>query len=622
MKRTGNTEKDKRLDALFAEASQLPLSPGVYIMHDAAGSIIYVGKSRALKNRVSQYFADTEHAVKTERMVASVASFETIVCATEMEALTLEASLIKLHEPKYNIKLKDAKAYPYIKVTVGEEYPRIIMTRKRGSEKSTEALYFGPYSSASAVRDILKSVSRAFSLPPCRHEFPRDIGRVGSCIYHQMGSCIAVCRGDVSSAEYRENIKGAISVLRGDIAKATSELETRMKKYSDEENFEAAARCRDSISSLQRLREHQHVVSSPDDERDVIAYSGSIVSILIIRGGAVTDRQDIETGSALLDDEGIADFITLHYSAREYIPHEVLLSSEMEADELRLLSDFLSERAGHKVTLRVPVRGDGRRMCELAQQNAEHAAEVAAVREKRGSEVLARLSKLLSLEVVPERIECYDVSNLGAEHITVGMIVIDGTKFKKSAYRLFKIEGLTEPDDYASLTEALVRRLGHKEWTYPDLILMDGGVGHVHTAEAAVASAGAEIPVFGMVKDEHHKTRAIATSDGREVSVAREPEVFRFIYGLDEEVHRFSITAMRKAKSKTMKKSSLTSVYGIGEAKSSAVMKHFKTMSALRGASVSEIGEVNGISEKNAEAIYAFLHGEGAQEGTHENNNG
>ncbi|MCD7748046.1 MAG: excinuclease ABC subunit UvrC [Firmicutes bacterium] len=623
MKRTGSKERDERLDRLFSEASELPLSPGVYIMRDRGGKIIYIGKSRALKNRVSQYFADTTHAPKTERMVASVARFETIVCETEMEALTLEASLIKLHEPKYNIKLKDAKAYPYIKVTVGDEFPKIIMTRRRGGEKSTEALYFGPYSSASAVRDILKSINHAFRLPRCGREFPRDVGRVGNCIYEQMGVCSAVCRGNITSEEYKENIRGAVSVLRGDISHAARELELRMKAYSDAENFEAAARCRDSISALSRLRERQNVVAAPDCERDVIAFAGGIASVLVIRGGAVADRQDFETGDAELDEGGMTDFITLLYSSREYIPHEVLLAFDADGGVTALLSEYLTGRASHKVTVRVPERGEGRKMCELAQKNAEHAAKMAAAKEKRSSDVLIRLSSLLSLETVPERIECYDVSNLGSEHITVGMIATDGARFKKSAYRLFKIEGLTEPDDYASLAEAIKRRLSHKEWDYPDLILTDGGIGHVHTAAEAVLSCGADIPVFGMVKDEHHRVRAIVRGDGGEVSIAREPEVYRFIYGLDEEVHRFSITAMRKAKSKTMKKSSLTSVSGIGDAKSKAVMEHFGTMRSLLSAGVDEIEKVHGISRKNAEDIYIFLHGKSETEARgDENNNG
>lgn len=616
MENAKNTnDRKERRRALFREASELPLSPGVYIMRDKNGNIIYVGKSRALKNRVSQYFSDTVHQIKTERMVSSVASFETIVCETEMEALTLEASLIKRHEPKYNIKLKDAKAYPYIKVNVGDEFPRLSVTRKRGAEKSTEALYFGPYSSAAAVREIITSMERIFLLPTCKHEFPRDIGKVGSCVYDQMGRCSGICRGKISSEEYKESLKSVITVLRGDIRAASSELKERMTAYAESENFEAAARCRDSIQALQRLKERQNVVASPDTERDVIGYYededgvSASMTLLVIRGGAVADRHNFEFGAERIPEpDAMAELVSVLYSSREYIPHEVLISFELPEDEKSLLTEYLSERAAHRVTVRTPERGEGKQLVRLAVDNARHASEQYKARARADLETSVKLASMLGLETVPERIECYDISNLGSEHITAGMIVSEGGKLKKSAYRLFSVEGDGAPDDYAAMAEAVRRRLQHTEWgDMPDLILLDGGRGHVGVVSAVVRGLGFDIPVFGMVKDEHHKSRAIAGEDG-EISIAREQSVFQFVYRLSEEVHRFTVSSMKRAKSKTLSRSSLTGVRGIGPSKAKAVMSHFGTMKNLRASTREDIAEVRGISAANADAIYGFLH--------------
>ncbi len=612
-----------RLDRLFREASELPMCPGVYIMRNKSGAVIYVGKSRALRSRVSQYFANTEHAVKTERMVSMVDRFDTIICKSEMEALTLENALIKQYEPRYNIKLKDAKSYPYIRIGIGEDYPRLTMTRKRGAEKSTGALYFGPYSSAGAVRDIVASMERVFRLPACKYEFPRDIGRVKTCVYDQMGRCCGVCRGDVTPEEYKENLKSVINVLRGDITAAKTELEGRMMRYADEENFEAAARCRDSIAALGKLKERQHVVASPEVERDVIAYYAdpdgicSCATLMVIRGGAVADKQSFEFGAAQLMDEngisgegGMTEFLTMLYAGREYIPREVLVSFPLEDGERELLSQYLTDRAGYRVAVRTPERGEGKKLAEIAYENAHVAAEQYKSRAKGDTATLGKLAQLLSLEVVPELIECYDISNLGGEHITAGMIVAESGKLKKSAYKLFSIKGGGAPDDYASMSEALRRRFAHRDWgPFPDLILLDGGAGHVSTVRALEAELGVDVPVFGMVKDDYHKTRAlIGEHEDEEISIAREQDVFQFIYKLQEEVHRFTVSSMRRAKSKTLRRSSLTEVDGIGEAKAKALMSHFGTLSKMREASAEDIAAVRGISDKNARDVYEFLH--------------
>ena len=614
------TPKSERLARLRAAAAALPLLPGVYIMRDKRGRVIYVGKSRALRARVSQYFVEGHHPPKTKRMVSLVDSFDTIVCTTEMEALTLEASLIKRHSPKYNVKLKDAKNYPYIKVTVGEKYPRLIITRRRGAERPSEARYFGPYSSAAAARDIVSSVSQIFGLPICKHEFPRDIGRVRPCVYYQMGRCRGVCRGDVSDDEYAAAISAALTVLRGNIGEAKASLEAKMMEAAEEENFEAAARYRDSISALERLRGRQHVVAAPDEEKDVIAYYAdadgicSCAALICVRDGAVADKETFEFGAEQLIDEngisgegGLSGFIISLYENREYIPAEILLSFNLDESENALVSEYLTGLAGRRVTVRTPQRGDAKHLCEIALNNAKEAAELYKKRARSDERMLSDLASMLSLEVLPERIEAFDVSNLGSEHITAGMIVAVGGKLKKSEYRMFKIEGSSAPDDYAAMAEAVIRRMGHPEWGEPDLILLDGGAGHVGVVRRALSARGIDVPVFGMVKDIHHRTREIVDEEGV-AGIAKNQSVFQFVYKLQEEVHRFTVAGMSKSKRKTLVKSSLTAVDGIGPAKAKALLAHFGTMTALRAASEEEIAAVRGISAKNASDVYAFLH--------------
>ena len=458
-------QSEQVLSHLRAKAAALPRVPGVYIMRAPSGKVIYVGKSRSLRDRVSQYFHGA-HDVKTARMAGSVHDFDFIVCDTEMEALALENRLIKQYSPKYNIRLKDAKSYPYIRLSMGEEYPRLSMTRSRAGDDS---LYFGPYSGVSTVFSIIHTLESTLGLPSCKRVFPRDIGRERPCVYRQMGKCVGVCAGDVDKEEYAALVRCAIQILRGGTKDAIADLETRMNDASENLRFEEAARCRDSIAALRRLGEKQKAVGAPDFECDVIALArdeaGDCASVFYVRGGYIADsEQFLFAPDAITEDGGDTDspmsaFILGLYQSREYIPREILLSFPLPEEEMAALSACLSERAGHRTVVRTPQRGDARQLCLMAEKDAAQHRENQRRREEGDMKVLVRLASLLELETVPERIEVYDISNLGAEHITAGMIVAENGRFKKSDYRYFKIRSVTgAPDDYASIREVILRR--------------------------------------------------------------------------------------------------------------------------------------------------------------------
>ena len=600
-------------EELLEKANSLPLCPGVYIMKDREGRVIYVGKSRKLKNRVSQYFQNGEKNLKTARMVASVRDFEYFLCDTEMEALTLENTLIKQHNPKYNIRLKDAKSYPYIKIT-DEPYPRLVMTRKREGDKGK---YFGPYSGVSTVFSVLDTLRRVLALPSCNRRFPRDIGRERPCLYYQMGRCCGPCTGKVSEEEYAATVGLAADILRGKTGEVKRHLTEQMYAHAEAERFEAAARCRDTITALDRLREKQTVVAAPDTEQDVIGFYGdevaSCVSVFYIRGGAVIDKDEFLSGAErILDEESLGAFICEHYRVRESIPRQILLSFTPDPEELAGLSQYLSEMAGHKVTLRTPERGQAHTLCELVCANAAEKVRQYRLDAERDEGALVRLAELLELPCYPARIEAYDISNLGTEHLTAGMVVCEDGKFIKSDYRYFKIKSVSgTTDDYASMREALERRLSHLEdgegsfSKLPDLILLDGGRGHVGVVRELMEEMGLDIPVFGMVKDDFHKTRALCTEDG-EISIARENAVFVLVYRIQEEVHRFTVSRMDAAKRKTLTHSSLTKIKGIGDAKAKALLAAFGGVTGVRNATEEQLAAVKGITRADAANIRAY----------------
>ncbi len=606
--------KDSENKILLEKANSLPLRPGVYIMKNASGSVIYVGKSRKLKNRVSQYFQNSEKNVKTANMVRQVKDFDYYVCDTEIEALSLENTLIKQYTPKYNIRLKDAKSYPYIKITDGE-YPRLVMTRKRQSDGGK---YFGPYSGTSTVYSVINTLSAVLGLPTCTRNFPKDIGKERPCLYYQLKKCCGICTGCVTKDEYAEKIRFASDVLRGNTASVKRELTEKMYDAAENERFEAAAKYRDTLSALDRLGQKQKVVAAPGVEHDIIALYNddlcSSISVFFIRDGAVGDKSEYVFGKDRIVDEGnIASFIIELYRVREYVPKGILLSFELEDEEKELICKYLSELAGHKVTIRTPERGDMKTLCDMVRDNAAEKAKVYRNEAEKDDMVLLRLAEILNLEVYPERIEAYDISNLGHEHITAGMIVSESGKLKRSDYRSFKIKSITEgTDDYQSMRETLMRRFAHLDddegsfSNLPDLILLDGGRGHVSVAKELFRELGIDVPVFGMVKDDYHKTRALCT-DCEEISIAKENALFVFIYKLQEEVHRFTVSKMSNAKIKTLTKSSLTKIKGIGDTKAKVLLKAFGGYGGVKNAKYDELVSVKGISRADAENIIEYF---------------
>lgn len=603
-----------KLEGLLEKANTLPLVPGVYIMKNAADKVIYVGKSRKLRNRVSQYFQNSEKNLKTARMVANVDHFEYFVCHTEMEALTLENSLIKKYNPKYNIRLKDAKSYPYIKITA-EEYPRILFTRARSNDK---AKYFGPYTGVSTVFSVLNFLYRNFGIPNCKLRFPRDFGKDRPCIYYQMKQCVGLCRGDVSREEYMEQIKAATELLRGNTAAVRKSLEDKMYAYSDRQQYEAAMKCRDTIAALQKLSEKQVVVSDRDGYFDIFGKyendAGIALAVLAVREGVLIRKSEYIFGSdKLMDDGGISTFFCDYYHGKGDIPAEILFSFPVDEEELALMTDFVTKERQAKTELKTPERGDKHTLCRMAVENAEQALGQYVLSAEKDDGILGTLAEVLGLDAIPSRIEAYDISNLGAEQKTAGMVVCEDGKMKKSDYRFFKIDDIRDVDDYGCMQEALRRRLAHLSdeagsfSCLPDLILLDGGKGHVACVKEVLEDAGLDIPVFGMVKDDYHKTRSLC-SDSEEIGIAQQRDLFVFLYRLQEEVHRFTVGRMNAGKRKTLRTSSLEKIPGIGAKKAKELLAAFGTIQKIRQAGEEELQRIHGISRTDAIEIYRFFH--------------
>ena len=628
----GKETPAQRRDRLAAEANALPLTPGVYIMKDGGGKVIYVGKSKALRNRVSQYFArhDASRTRKTQRMVSSVRHFDYILCDTEMEALALENKLIKLYSPRYNIRLKDGKSYPYIKLTVKERYPRFIVTRTRSDDS---ARYFGPFSGIETAYTLLKTAQRMFALPSCRRQFPKDIGKERPCLYHQLGQCCAPCTGEVSEEEYRDAVRGAGELLAGRYAEARKQLREKMEYASDNLQFEAAALFRDRLKALDALLQRQKAVGAPDSERDVAAvYRDDMcecAAVFYIRQGYISDTQNfVFTAGELEGPDGLSSFLCELYSDRAYIPKEILIDFELPAEEIEALEGYISSRAGHAVKFRHPQRGEAAQLCRLAAENAAEKAEHWKGEWERSSKTQARLASLLGLEALPDRIEVYDISNTGEDATVCGQIVWEDGKLRRGEYRTYGIKTVVS-DDYGAMSEAIRRRIAHTEQTYPDLILLDGGRGHVSVIRALLAelaAAAAEedpdradaiagIAVFGMVKDDHHKTRAIVGEE-EEISIALETDVYRFVYALQEEVHRYAIGRMKASREKNVRRSSLEDIDGVGPAKAKLLLRTFGSLAGIAQADTAALTALPGITPALAEKIKAhFGQSEGGDDG-------
>ncbi len=592
---------------LLQKANTLPTTPGVYIMKNAEGTVIYVGKSKALKNRVSSYFLPSaNHVGKTLKMVSSVHDFDIYHTATELEALLLENRFIKQYMPKYNIKLKDSKGYPYICVT-SEEYPRITVENDRVYK---DAKYFGPFSSAVAAMKIIDVAKRAFMLPTCNKKFPNDIKKSSSpCLNYHIKRCGGVCVGNVSASEYNERISDAVHVFKGDYGNLASQLTEKMNKASENLDFENAAKYRDFLLSIKKIGDKQHIVAGVDTEADIIGVyademGGSIVW-LFVRGGAITDKEELSFGAKeIITSESLVSLLIDFYKTRQFIPKEIWIDYQLENEDADLLSTFFREEMNCRSNVLIPKIGDKKRLSSQASTNAKESV----LRERREKEkkgiFLAEFSKLLNLPSPAERIEAYDISNSGDDFITASMIVLCDGKFQRGKYRTFNIRTTSGQDDFGSMREALERRLSHKDkdWEYPDLILVDGGAGQVNAVKEIVNQFNAPISVFGMVKDEHHKTRTL-TDGVNEISIAHLKDVYTFVYKIQEEAHRVAISRMDAKRRKVYKKSSLENIKGVGEKTAKALLDYFGGLKAIKNASIEELSAVKGVSRKAATAI-------------------
>ncbi len=603
------------LERLRDKANSLPQTPGVYLMKNDKGEILYVGKSKKLKSRVTTYFTGYGHTVKTSRLVSQIHDFDYIVCDSEIEALSLENILIKKHTPKYNIKLKDAKSYPYIKVTKGE-YPRLYVTRDR---RESDARYYGPYSGTAGAYAALEALLKIFRIPTCKRQFPRDIGKERPCLYLEMGRCVGICTGNITPEKYRENIRAAEAVLGGNIKATVSSLTEEMLALAEREEFESAASVRDAIRALDALLNKQKVVADSKVSRDVFAFymsdTVSVLSVLTIREGALLSKGEfILSQNEFSSADDTLSLIADYYDGKEALPREVMLDFDLDEDDLTLLSEYLSLTSPYKIRVRVPERGEGRALCDMALQNAAEVARQYALTNEREDKAFLRFCELLGLGKLPKRIEAYDISNLGNEAITASMVVLENGKFKKSDYRTFSVKTTAGQDDYGSMREVLSRRLSHigdgspSLGECPDVLLIDGGEGQVSVVEEVLAERALSIPVFGMVKDDFHKTRALTDTQG-EISIAQELPVYTFVYKIQEEAHRRAVRSTMGQKKKTLTHSSLEKIKGIGPAKAKRLLKE-RTYTQIKNATLEELLSIKGLSEKDATAIFRYFHKE------------
>lgn len=602
-----------KMKILRKKAMSLPLLPGVYIMKNADGEIIYIGKAKALKNRVSQYFgSQNRHPIKVRKMVENVDRFDYIVTGSEFEALVLECSLIKQHSPKYNILLKDDKGYSYIRISEGE-YRKISAVFNKKDDGSE---YIGPYLSSYSVRQSVDAANKIFKLPQCNKVFPRDFGKSRPCLNYYISQCCGLCTGKIKKSDYDEAVDGAIAFLKGDSRDIIADLRVKMEKAAEELDFEQAAKLRDRINSIERIKEKQKVVYKSVEEQDVFATAdidGSVcLAVLRFSNGRLFDSEHFffdDPG----DKEGMrSDFITSYYSMRDNIPKRVTVDGEVADREL--LEQWLSEKKGKKVTVFVPARGEQLEIVNMCRKNAEEKLAIKKGRTGREIAVLDELKDLLGLKKTPEYIESYDISHTAGQDSVAGMIVFKGGKPFRKAYKRFSIKSFDGNDDYRAMNEVLTRRFSEYEKSkdstegfgkLPDLILLDGGVGQVHAVEPVLREFGLKIPLFGMVKDNRHRTRAIS-GDGGEIAINSKWQVFTLVSEIQNEVHRFSVAYHHQKHAKRGLSLSLTEIEGVGEKRASALLKYFKTMTAIKNAEVDELSKAPGITSAVAQNIYDY----------------
>ena len=601
-------------DELKEKAHSLPLKPGVYIMQDAKNEVIYVGKAKALKNRVSQYFADlASHTEKTRAMVNQIDHFDVIIADSEFEALVLECSLIKRHQPRYNILLKDDKGYPYIRLTVQEEYPKFSLANKASEDG---ARYFGPYGSRGATQDIIEAIQSALRLPKCRKKFPRDIGRERPCLYYRMGQCDGYCRPEMDQSRYKENMDQAVRLLEGKYEEVCADLQTEMERAAEELRFERAAELRDRIAAMELLGKRQKVVAGSLSDTDVVGFhrgeaKSCFVVLHFVEGDlAAKDMDLIETPVEEAREDTVSALVKQYYGGRGALPRQILLPCELE-DEVPI-TRMLSEACGHRVHLVTPQRGAKMDLIRLANKNAVEEVERATSREERQSKLMEALGKMLGLSEPPRRIEAYDISNTGDANIVASMTVfVDGRPLKRD-YRHFKLKDMAHADDYGSMEQVLTRRFrryldgDEKFGELPDLLFIDGGENHARVALRVLEEAGLSIPVFGMVKDDRHRTRALVDPAGSEIGIQQIPAVFALVGRIQEETHRFAIEFQRLQQSRGVKGSTLDQIPGVGEKRRNDLLRHFKSIKNIKAASLAALEEA--VPKNTARAVYDHFH--------------
>lgn len=602
------------IDQLKDKAAALPLVPGVYIMHDKTGAVIYVGKAKKLKNRVSQYFQDTaSHTPKTRQMVSRIDDFEVIVAGSEFEALVLECSLIKRYMPKYNILLKDDKGYPYLRLDMREKYPKITLVSRIDDDGAS---YFGPYGSRGATQNLLDAIRLTLKLPDCGKVFPRDIGKGRPCLNYHMNQCNGWCQEGRSHAEYRLRIEQAHQLLKGNYKQVAANIKAQMVAASDDLHFELAASLRDRLKAVEALGQKQLVTAGTLADTDVIGFyqneSKACFTVLHFSNGNLLDK-DFEVFANTEDPASVvSSLISQYYLSRGYAPRHILIPFEI--DDADLLAQLLEEKLERRTGLRVPQKGDKLRLVELANTNAKEEVQRITSKEERTKGVLTLLGKMLNLPAL-SRIEAFDISNISGTDIVAGMVVFVDGRPKKNEYKKFKIRDLEGQDDYASMYQAVTRRFDHFKngdkgfENAPDLLLIDGGIVHAQVAADALAQLGIELPVFGMVKDDNHRTRALVTPQGQEISIAAQQSVFAFIGAVQEEVHRFAIGYHRDLRSKRLHYSELDSIPGVGPKRKQVLLKTFKSITAIKSASLPELLRI--LPTDAANNVYRHFHQEG-----------
>ena len=607
------------------ELKKLPAKPGVYIMHGEKDEIIYVGKAISLKNRVRQYFQSSRNkGAKIERMVTHITRFEYIITDSELEALVLECNLIKEHRPKYNTMLKDDKSYPFIKVTVHEPYPRVLFARRMKKDK---AKYFGPYTSGGAVKDVIELVRKLYQVRSCNRSLPRDTGKDRPCLYYHMKQCKAPCQGYISQEEYRKNINKVIKFLNGDFQDAISELMEKMQKASEEMRYEDAMEYRDLISSIRKIGERQKITGYGQEDRDIIAVAmddsedlrdqDAVVQVFFIRDGRLIGRDHFYLRVAKGDTKAqvLSSFLKQFYAGTPFIPSEIMLQSEIE--DADIIEEWLSGRRKQKVHIRVPKKGTKEKLVELALENARMvlAKDRERIRREEGRTIGAvhEVEEWLGLKNVV-RMEAYDISNISGFESVGSMVVYEKGRPKRSDYRKFKIKWVQGPNDYASMEEVLTRRFTHESngefdsfARLPDLILMDGGRGQVNIALKVLNELGISIPVCGMVKDDHHRTRGLYFNNV-EIPIDTSGEGFRLITRIQDEAHRFAIEYHRSLRSREQVRSILDDIPGIGDTRRKALLRKFKSVENIRDASEEELAQTESMNAKSARQVYEFFH--------------